>query len=128
MAHATGHATMSREMEQCIQECLDCYSACTVTAAHCLDLGGRHAERHHQTVLLDCATICQTSADFMLRGSPLHARVCGVCAEACRACEQECRSLGQGDQVMERCAEACRRCAESCEQMAGGAPPAGRRG
>ena len=118
MAHATAHAAMSTEMQRCIQECLDCYAACTTTSAHCLQMGGEHASLEHQTALLDCAKTCQTSADFMLRGSALHARVCAVCAEACRACEQHCRRMGQGDPVMEQCAEACRRCAESCERMA----------
>jgi hypothetical protein len=117
MAHAS-LTTMSKEMEQCIQECLDCYSVCTATAAHCLDLGGKHAARPHQTALLDCATICRTSADFMLRGSPMHAQVCGVCADACRTCEQECRGMAGGDETMQQCADACRRCAESCDRMA----------
>jgi len=74
MAHAS-HSMMSKDVEQCIQECLNCYSMCTATAAYCLDMGGKHASRQHQTTLLDCATICQTSADFMLRGSPMHAQV-----------------------------------------------------
>ena len=118
MAHTTGHTTQGHDMQQCIQECLNCYAVCTATAAHCLEMGGRHAERQHQTVVIDCATMCGTSADFMLRGSPLHARTCAVCAEACRACERDCRSMGGGDPMMDQCAEACRRCAESCERMA----------
>lgn len=119
MAHTAGHTMMSPDMEQCIQECLNCYSLCTTTAAHCLTLGGQHASRQHQTALSDCATLCQTSADVMLRGSPLHGRVCGVCAEACRRCEEACRSLANDDQVMLECADACRRCGDSCERMAG---------
>lgn len=123
MAHASqpatsGDATTSAEMQQCIQECLDCYSICTTTAAHCLDMGGKHAARQHQTVMLDCATICATAADFMLRGSSMHARVCEVCAEICRTCEQECRKMAEGDRMMEQCADTCRRCAESCQRMA----------
>ena len=119
MTHSAGDPMMSADMEQCIQECLNCYSLCTATAAHCLGMGGQHASRQHQTTLLDCAKACETSAEFMLRGSPIHARTCAVCAEACRACEQACRSMADGDQVMLQCAEACRRCAESCERMAG---------
>jgi hypothetical protein len=108
----------SKDMERCIQECLDCHSVCLATVQHCLDVGGRHAEKQHITTLLDCAEICQTSANFMLRGSPHHTRTCAVCAEVCRACEQECRSIG-ADETMRACAETCRRCAESCERMAG---------
>ena len=61
--------------------------------------------------------ICQTSADFMSRGSTLHHLTCGACAEICRACAQSCRQLGGAD--MQTCAETCDRCAESCARMAG---------
>jgi hypothetical protein len=46
--------------------CLDCHAICVETAAHCLTLGCAHASARHQTVLQDCAEICQTSANFML--------------------------------------------------------------
>lgn len=118
----TAQRGMSEEMQRCIDECLKCYSACTATSSHCQDMAGKHAAREHQTALLDCATLCQTSAGFMLRNSSLHARVCDVCAEACRRCEQHCRSMGGGDETMLKCADACRRCADSCERMASMTP------
>jgi hypothetical protein len=107
-----------REMQQCIDECLGCHSICLQTVQHCLEMGGRYAEPQHITLLLDCAEICQTSANFMLRGSVHHTRTCAVCAEVCRACEDDCRHMGGDDEAMRQCAEACRRCAESCERMA----------
>jgi hypothetical protein len=109
---------MSQEMQRCIQECLNCHAICTTTVTHCLSMGREHASPQHITTLLDCAEICQTSANFMLRGSPLHARTCGVCAEACERCAVECEQMAGGDQQMLDCAAACRRCAESCRQMA----------
>ncbi len=109
---------MNAEMERCIQECLSCHSICTTTVNHCLGMGGEHASAQHITTLLDCAESCQTSANFMLRHSPLHARTCGVCAEACARCAEECERMAGGDAHMLACAEACRRCAESCRQMA----------
>lgn len=114
--HTAEHALTS-EMQQCIENCLSCYSICTQTAQHCLELGGEPAEASHIRTLADCAEICQTSAGFMLRGSPLHARTCGVCAEVCHECERACRSMGD-DPMMQQCADACRRCSESCERMA----------
>lgn len=117
MAHTT-HQMTSVEMQQCIDECLHCHAICLQTAQHCLQTGGEHAEQNHMTLLLDCAEICQTSANFMLRGSQQHTRTCAVCAEICRACEEDCRRLGRGDDVMLQCAEACRRCAQSCDRMA----------
>ena len=113
---ATQHG-VSREMQECIDECLSCYSICEQTIQHCLELGGKHAEQQHIRTMQDCAAICRTSADFMLRSSPFHNRTCGICAEVCRACERECRKMGD-DEMMQRCADACRKCAESCERMA----------
>lgn len=117
MPHQEGHA-MSGEMEQCIENCLECHRICEQTAAYCTQMGGKHAEPMHLRVLRDCAQICVSSADFMLRGSELHPRVCGVCAEACNRCAESCAQFGD-DALMKECAEICRRCAESCQQMAG---------
>lgn len=118
MPHTPGHAMTSPEMQQCIDECLRCSATCTRTVQHCLELGGEHAEPGHITTLIDCADICQSSANFMLRGSQFHARICVACAEVCRTCEQECRRMGD-DEMMRQCAEECLRCADSCDRMAG---------
>jgi hypothetical protein len=94
MAHAE---QMTSEMRECIQNCLECSSICVETAHHCLTMGGKHADPKHIGLLNNCAHIRQTSAAFMLSGSELHGRVCGVCAEVCRACEQSCSSMADGD-------------------------------
>lgn len=109
--------TVGEEMQQCIQNCLDCHSTCLNTMTYCLKQGGKHSESAHIRLMLDCAEICQTSANFMLRGSELHARICGVCAEICQQCAEDCESMGD-DAQMKACADMCRRCAESCHQMA----------
>ena len=114
-----GH-TMNAEMEQCNQNCLDCHRSCEQTAAYCTQMGGKHADPAHITLLLDCAQICETSADFMIRQSAQHKSVCRVCAEVCRACAKSCEALGN-DEMMKKCADMCRQCAESCAQMAGAA-------
>jgi hypothetical protein len=106
------------EMRDCIANCTECHNSCTETAQHSLGLGGPHADPHYIHVLLDCAQMCATSADFMLRGSELHGRVCGICAEACDRCAEECERLANGDETITRCAQICRRCAESCRRMA----------
>jgi hypothetical protein len=110
----------SQQMQDCINECLTCHSICLETVTHCLQMGGKHAEASHIRLLLDCAEICQTSANFMLRGSELHNRTCSVCAEICARCADECERIGAGDELMMRCAEACRRCAQSCQSMSSG--------
>ena len=109
---------MTSAMQECRDNCTECHTICTETVEHCLSLGGEHAAPDHIRTLLDCAQICQTSADFLTRSSEHHATICAACAELCRACEAECRSMGD-DETMARCADVCARCAESCEQMAG---------
>ena len=116
MPHATTHA-MSPEMQKCIDECARCHAICLETVHHCLHLGGKHADAHHIVTLLDCAEICQTSANFMTRGSTHSAHICAACAAVCKACEESCRSMGD-DEMMKKCADACRKCAESCTRMA----------
>ena len=108
---------LSQDMQHCIQECLRCYEVCRRDAMnHCLEVGGKHVEPKHFRLMMNCAEICRTSADFMLTNSSLHATVCGACAEVCDACAKNCEQVGD----MEECVQACRRCAESCRQMASG--------
>jgi hypothetical protein len=85
--------------------------------AYCLQKGGTHAEAAHIGLLLDCAEICQTSANFMLRGSEQHTQTCAACAAICEVCAEECARMDD-DPPMRNCAEACRHCAESCRRMA----------
>jgi len=107
---------MDHSMQACIAACTECHAVCLETAMRCLNMGGAHAAPDHIALLLDCADICRTSADFMLRGSARHALTCGVCAEVCAACAEECGRFA--DDFMQACAATCRRCAESCREMA----------
>ncbi|MBW4619207.1 MAG: four-helix bundle copper-binding protein [Cyanosarcina radialis HA8281-LM2] len=118
MSHHSSIHQLSQEMQQCIQNCWDCYSLCLNTATtYCLQQGGHHVEAAHLQLMLDCAEICQTSANFMLRSSSFHERICGICAEICDRCDRDCQKFGD-DLQMQACADICRRCAESCQQMA----------
>jgi Domain of Unknown Function (DUF326) len=98
-------------MQSCIRECLSCHSLCLETVSCSLKEGGQHADPKPITTLLDCADICQTSADFLLRGSELHPLTCATCAEFCEACARGCARFNHD--FLQRCAEACRRCADS---------------
>jgi hypothetical protein len=107
---------ISEEMHECIERCSDCHDVCLATVIYCLNQGGEHAAPEHIRTLLDCAQACDTSRDFLLRGSALHRETCRVCAEACDRCTDSCEHLD--DDVTRRCAEECRRCAASCRAMA----------
>lgn len=108
----------TEETDRCIRRCQDCHALCTRTIRHCLELGGRHAGLEHVRLLVDCAQMCEINADYMLRGSVLHERVCEVCAEACKLCAENCAQLAGDDQLLKQCVDLCRRCAESCDHMA----------
>jgi hypothetical protein len=105
------------QMQDCIEDCQKCHSVCTETAIHSLQKGGKYAEPFHLRLLADCAEICQTSANFMLRGSELHFKTCAVCSDVCVSCAVSCEHF-KDEEMMSRCAEECRRCAESCRLMA----------
>ena len=105
----------SRDVAECIDTCLDCHKTCLGTAmTHCLETGGEHVAPQHFRMMIDCAAICATAADFMLHKSQFHHQLCGLCAEVCAACADDCERLGG----MEDCVAACRRCAEHCRKMA----------
>jgi hypothetical protein len=98
----------------CIDACLDCHKTCLGTAmTHCLEEGGEHARPQHFKLMIDCAAICTTAADFMLHKSRFHKQLCHLCAEICETCAADCERLGG----MDDCAAACRKCAEACGAM-----------
>ncbi len=106
---------LSAEMKKCIENCQNCHAICLgMAASHCLEMGGAHVEPNHFRLMMDCAQICATCADFMLRGSKHHPHVCGECADICRDCAQSCADLDG----MEECVAACNACVESCGAMA----------
>ena len=116
MPHAMEH-DMSTKMQECIRNCSDCHNTCVQAIGYCLQKGGRHAEPAHLKSLMDCADTCRTNADFMLRGSALYTKACGLCAEACTRCAESCEQFADGAE-MKACAELCRRCAATCLEMA----------
>ena len=113
----TEEHAMNEEMARCIRLCHDCHTLCIHMIGHCLKLGGHYATPEHIRLLMDCAQMCETTADFMARESSLHDRLCGLCAELCRLCAESCQQTATDDQLMKQCVELCQRCAESCEGM-----------
>jgi hypothetical protein len=136
----TGTLQAKSMMQECIDNCTRCHQICLETFNYSLWLGGRYNESVHLRLLLDCAEICETSANFMLRGSDLHRETCEACAVVCENCAKNCERYtvtGEGagapmsshsgqsnvskentDDQIKRCAEICRQCAKSCREMA----------
>jgi hypothetical protein len=80
-------------------------------------MGGVHAEAEHIKIMQDCAQICATSVEFMIRESNFHNLTCAVCAEICISCAESCDSLTTEKEMMQECIDSCRKCAASCEEM-----------
>lgn len=107
---------MSKEMRNCITACLECYITCNETSIYCIQTGGEHAEKDHIRLMMDCASICNTCADVMLRGSGYSEKLCSICADVCEMCSKSCEKL-LNDPVMKQCFEVCHRCAKICREM-----------
>jgi hypothetical protein len=76
--------------------------------------GGTPADPHHFRLLMSCAEISRTTANFVLAGSRWDMHVRALCTEICEACACSCEQMGG----MEECVSVCRRCAASCRQEA----------
>jgi hypothetical protein len=105
----------SRTVSECIDACLACHKTCLGMAmTHCLESGGPHLEPPHFRLMIDCAAICATTADFLSHKSQFHRELCGLCAVVCDACAADCEKLDG----MEACVQACRTCAAACRTTA----------
>ncbi len=110
--HQSSHTESA--MQACIETCSRCHQVCLQAAMnHCLETGGKHVEAKHFRLMMNCAEICQTSANFQLSSSRFQHSLHEVCAEICEACASDCKKIGD----MDECVEACQKCADSCRQM-----------
>ena len=112
MQQNTNQSMGQVEIEQCIQDCLNCHTVCIDTAQKCRQAGGDHGSKEHVQMMLDCAEMCLTAAHFMQHNSPLYGYVCQAAAQVSNHCANECEQMGDSD-----CANACRTASWSCDQM-----------
>ena len=99
-----------------IDACERAHRSCTESVIHGMQQGGPSAEWELIQLLLDCADINETAADFMLRSSRLHHLTCQVAAEVSDKCASACEKLSKVDVRLKECAEACRRAATACRK------------
>ncbi len=96
-------------MDATLHACEDAHDALVHAVHDCLKKGGRHAEPGHIGIMLDCAQICHTAHDFILRHSSQHQVTCRACEEICNACAKSCDAVGHAD-----LSELCRKAASAC--------------
>lgn len=106
---------VSQSIQECLKNCTYAHAVALETLTYCLAQEG--AMHNHIRTLLDCASMCQTHVDFMMRGSDQYASTARACAEVCERCAAECSSMAN-DLPMSKCAEACRASMASCRQLA----------
>lgn len=108
---------MDPKMKKGVDDCNKCRTACLMTINHCLKMGGVHVEPRHMNLLKDCAEICKSSENFMLRDSEHAECICEECARICEQCAESCEKIDPNDAQMSECAKMCRECATSCKAM-----------
>jgi hypothetical protein len=102
-------------MKNSIDRAQDAHRVCSEVMIHCLAMGGKMGERDHIRLLLDCADMCEITANYMMRGSPLYRQICALCAQICDLCASQCEQFD--DSLVRKCMESCKACAEMCQQM-----------
>jgi hypothetical protein len=100
------------KMEECIENCMNCFRMCTETAIHSLNT----EQAEHVVMLLDCAEICNLSAAFMMRNSERHKATCQACATICNEAAEIFED--SEDMQYQNAAAIMRKCADSCTMMA----------
>src|SRR5690242_16353757 len=105
-----------QHMWDCVSVCSDTQRACLDTVRYCLDMGGRFSASGRIRVLLDCASMCQTTAQDSRHGSILYAQSASYCADFCERVARELHPLA-ADAMIQAGVHACKRCAESCRSI-----------
>jgi len=104
-------------MDDCVTLCIASHRRCLTSARHVLEQPQLHAAAQLVALLQDCAELCQTTANSMLRGAATHTLLCNACADLCAACAQACDAY-KNDTVLTQCAATCRDCGAACRHMA----------
>jgi hypothetical protein len=99
--------TISREIQQCVEACRECKKCCAALATS----GG--LDSRTIGMVKDCAEICKTCSNLVLRESHFSANISKLCAKACKDCAAACEKASQSG-IAQDCAAACRHCAEAC--------------
>jgi Domain of Unknown Function (DUF326) len=109
---------INADTQKSIDACIESYSCCEQTIAHCLKQGGQYADMMMMGPMMDCVDVARTCADMLMRQSPQAMEMAAICARVTDMCAEACMTM-TSDPVMKRCAGICRACAEACRSMAG---------
>ena len=102
--------------QSCIDACHACAVACNACMVACLKEDDVQMMRRCIALDVDCAAMCNLTADAMARDSEMSRHLCRICSEICLACANEC-GQHQHHEHCKRCAEECKKCAKACLEM-----------
>lgn len=93
-----------------------CMVSCEQGVHHCAERLGEGKKEHLASMhlLMDCASICATTAALVARQSPLAGKQLETCASACESCAAECAK--HDDAMMKECVEVCKTNARLCRE------------
>jgi hypothetical protein len=110
----SGRLFSQNSTQSCMEICTQCHQTLMHTAMqYCLPIGGNHVDPEHFRLMMNCAEMCQTAANFQLSDSKYCRQVSSLTAEICEECAASCEKLGD----MDDCVLACRQCALCCRGM-----------
>lgn len=109
---------MSHFMD-CAKACDDCARMCNMCAAHCTKMVADGKKEHLATVrtCVDCASICKSASEIVIKSGPFSDLICTACADACKRCGDACEKHAEHDPIMKQCASECRKCENACRTM-----------
>ncbi|MGZ3159014.1 MAG: four-helix bundle copper-binding protein [Burkholderiaceae bacterium] len=100
--------------QSCMEICTQCHQTLLHTAMqYCLPMGGKYLAPDHFRLMMNCAEMCQTTANFQLSDSTYCRQVSALTADMCDECATICEQMGD----MEDCVLACRQCAQCCRSV-----------
>ena len=106
---------MNAKMRDCLTACSECRTMCLQTVQMCLEKGGKLADAKMNTLLAECAQLCQMTADMAATGSARVTPIAEACAKHCDDCSRACDALNPS--ALRECAAALRQCAAACRAL-----------
>jgi hypothetical protein len=101
-----------------ITTCLSCVSTCNHCAISCLEEKEVQSLTKCIRLNLECAVICQVTAELVSLDSQYIQEIAALCSTVCNACAEECdKHAGREMQYCKECVERCRMCAKEANEI-----------
>jgi hypothetical protein len=103
------------EFQPCIEACLRTASIATKCALSCTEDPKLADLGNCIKFSIECATICNQTAQLLTLGSPKTEQALKNCIEACQKLAAECGKYKAA--YCQECAKSCKQCVNECKQL-----------